>query len=61
MALDDDVGEDNGAAVSPDYAAGNNRFTGFVRGVQLAIADAAENADHLVDPGDALRVALAKQ
>jgi hypothetical protein len=29
--------------------------------VQLAIAEAAENADHLVLPEDALRMAMARQ
>jgi hypothetical protein len=29
--------------------------------VQLAIADAAENADHLVNPEDAIRIAMARQ
>ena len=47
-----DVGEDTGAPVSPDYGPQGNAFNGEVKGVQLAIADAAENADHLVDPED---------
>jgi hypothetical protein len=29
--------------------------------VQIAIADAAENLDHLVTPEDALRIAMARQ
>ena len=45
-----DVGEDTGAPVSPDYGPHGNAFNGRVKGVQLAIAEAAENADHLVDP-----------
>jgi len=56
-----DVGEDTGAPVSPDYGAQGNGFNGAIKGVQLAIADAAENADHLVDPEHAVRVALARQ
>jgi len=56
-----DVGEDSGAPVSPDYGAHGNAFNGGIRGIQLAIADAAENADHLVKPEDAIRVALARQ
>ena len=35
--------------------------TGRVKGVQIAIAEAAENADHLVSPEDAVRVAMARQ
>jgi len=56
-----DVGEDSGAPVSPDYPAGANRFNGTVKGVELAIAEAAENADHLVDPREVVRLALARQ
>ena len=36
-------------------------FNGRVKGVQLAIAEAAEAVDHLVDPEDAIRVAMARQ
>jgi arylsulfatase len=56
-----DVGEDTGAPVSPDYGPLVNRFNGRVKGVQLAIADAAENSDHLVKPEDAIRIAMARQ
>jgi hypothetical protein len=56
-----DVGRDSGAAVSPDYPAGDNAFTGRVRGVQLAIADAAQAEGHHVDPEEALRIAMARQ
>jgi hypothetical protein len=38
-----------------------NAFNGRVKGVQIAIADAAENADHLVSPEEAMRVAMARQ
>ena len=37
-----DVGEDTGAPVSQDYGPRGNAFNGFVRGVQIAIAEAAE-------------------
>ena len=56
-----DVGEDNGAPVSEDYGPHGNAFNGRVKGVQLAIADAAENSDHLVKPEDAIRIAMARQ
>jgi arylsulfatase len=56
-----DVGEDTGAPVSPDYGPRGNAFSGRVRGVQIAIADAAENADHLVSPEEAVRIAMARQ
>ena len=55
------VGEDTGAPVSEDYGPRDNGFNGIVKGVQLAIADAAENSDHLVKPEDAIRVAMARQ
>ena len=56
-----DVGEDSGAPVSPDYGSHGNAFDGTVKGVQLAIADAAENSTHLVSPEDAIRIARARQ
>ena len=56
-----DVGEDTGAPVSPEYGSAGNRFNGEVRGVQLAIAEAAENSEHLIKAEDAIRMALARQ
>ena len=56
-----DVGEDTGAPVSPDYGPLGNGFNGRVLGVQLAIAEAAQEADHLVSPEDAIRLAMARQ
>lgn len=56
-----DVGEDTGAAVSPDYSSVGNAFNGEIKGVQLAIADAAESADHKVDPELAIQLAMARQ
>ncbi|MBX7431114.1 sulfatase-like hydrolase/transferase [Mycobacterium sp. Y57] len=56
-----DVGLDSGSAVSPDYRAGQTTFNGRIKGVQLAIADAAIAEDHRVSPEEALRVAMARQ
>ncbi len=56
-----DVGLDSGSPVSPDYRPGQTNFTGRIKGVQLAIADAAVAENHLVSPEDALRVAMARQ
>ncbi len=56
-----DIGEDTGAPVSPDYGPQGNAFNGQVKGVQLAIADAALDADHLISPEDAIRIAMARQ
>jgi len=63
FSVDDgcDVGEDTGAPVSPDYGSRGNAFNGTVKGVQLAIGEAAESFDHLVSPEDALRIAMARQ
>ena len=56
-----DVGEDSGAPVSPDYGSRGNAFNGRVKGVQLAIGEAAESSDHLVSAEEAIRIALARQ
>ena len=56
-----DVGIDNGAPVSSDYGATSNAFNGTVKGVQLAIKEDANMADHKVTPEMALRVAMARQ
>jgi arylsulfatase len=56
-----DVGQDTGAPVSPDYGPRGNAFSGRVRGVQIAVAEAAESETHLVTPEEALRVAMARQ
>jgi arylsulfatase A-like enzyme len=56
-----DVGEDSGAPVSEDYGSRDNGFNGEVKGVQIAIAEAAESVDHLVDPEVAVRMAMARQ
>jgi len=56
-----DVGEDSGSPVSEDYGPIGNRFNGLIKGVQLAIADAAESVDHLVKSEDAIRIAMARQ
>jgi arylsulfatase A-like enzyme len=56
-----DVGVDTGSPVSPDYGSRGNEFSGRVKGVQLAIAEAAVSADHLVSPAEAVRIAMARQ
>ena len=54
-----DVGRDGASAVSPDYKPGNNAFNGKVRGVQLALGD--DDGKHVIDPADAIRIAMARQ
>jgi arylsulfatase A-like enzyme len=56
-----DVGQDTGSPVSPDYGPRGNEFSGRVKGVQIAVAEAAEDKDHLISPEDAIRVAMARQ
>lgn len=56
-----DVGEDTGAPVSQDYGPRGNAFNGRIKGVQLAIAEAAEAEGHMVAPEEAVRVAMARQ
>ena len=56
-----DVGEDSGAAVSPDYGPVGNAFNGEVKGILLSITDDPNNSGHLVDPADAIRAALGRQ
>jgi arylsulfatase len=56
-----DVGQDTGSPVSEDYRPHGNAFSGRVKGVQIAIADAAENSDHMVSPEEAVRIAMARQ
>jgi arylsulfatase len=58
---DCDIGEDSGAPVSQDYGSRGNAFNGTVKGVQLAIGEAAESSDHLVSPEEAIRIAMARQ
>jgi arylsulfatase len=54
-----DVGKDGGSAISPDYKAGDNAFNGKVKGVQISIAE--DDGKHVVDPADAIRMAMARQ
>ncbi len=56
-----DVGRDSASPVSEDYGPRGNAFNGRVKGVEIAIAEAAESVDHLVSPAEAVRIALARQ
>lgn len=53
------VGKDGASVVSPDYKPGDNAFNGKVKGVLLSIAE--DDGKHVVDPEDAIRMALARQ
>ena len=56
-----DVDLDSGAPVSQDYGPQGNEFTGKIKGIQISIAEAAENSDHPVSPEDAIRIAMERQ
>ena len=49
------------AQCSEDYRPHGNAFSGRVKGVQIALAEATESSDHLVSPEDAVRIAMARQ
>jgi arylsulfatase A-like enzyme len=56
-----DIGVDTGSPVSQDYRPHGNEFTGRVKGVEITIAEATENLDHLVEPEEAMHLAMARQ
>jgi arylsulfatase len=56
-----DVGSDTASPVSDDYTSEGSRFTGTVNWVQIDIAEAAEDLDHLITPEERLAVAMARQ
>ncbi len=56
-----DIGVDTGSPVSQDYSPHGNEFTGRVKGVEITVAEAAESLDHLVEPEQAMHLAMARQ
>ncbi len=54
-----DIGQDGASAVSPDYKPGDNAFNGKVKGVLLSLGD--DDGKHVIDPADAIRIAMARQ
>ena len=56
-----DVGSDTASPVSDDYTPETSRFTGSIKWVQIDIAEAAENLDHLITPEERLRIAMTRQ
>ena len=55
-----DVGTEGGALVTADYP-DPNTFTGEINWVEIAVSDAAEDADHVIAAEERLRVAMARQ
>jgi arylsulfatase len=56
-----DVGKDTGSPIAEDYGPRGNEFSGRIKGVLIELSDGPEDADHMIDPQEALRVALARQ
>jgi arylsulfatase len=56
-----DIGADTATPVSDDYGPRDSRFSGRVRWVQIDVAEAAEDVDHLISPEERYRVAMARQ
>ena len=56
-----DVGSDTASPVSDDYTSENSRFNGDIEWVQIDIAEAAEDLDHLISPEERLKIAMARQ
>jgi arylsulfatase A-like enzyme len=54
-----DVGYESGTAVSPDYTPQSSRFTGKIHWVQIDTGD--DDHEHLIDPEERLRIAMARQ
>jgi arylsulfatase A-like enzyme len=54
-----DVGYESGTSVSPDYTPQSSRFTGKIRWVQIDTGD--DDHEHLIDPEERLRIAMARQ
>jgi arylsulfatase A-like enzyme len=55
-----DVGKEGGALVAEDYPVPND-FTGQVNWVEIDVAEAADDTDHLISAEERLRVAMARQ
>lgn len=54
-----DVGHETGTTVTPDYDAASSRFGGLIHWVRIDLG--GDDHDHLVDPEERLRIALARQ
>ena len=56
-----DIGSDTASPVSDDYTSEASRFTGTVEWVQIDIAEAAEDLDHMISADERLKIAMARQ
>jgi len=57
----DEAGTRRHIRAALDAGAKRHEFNGVVKGVQLAIAEDAVSADHLVSPEQAVHIAMARQ
>jgi arylsulfatase A-like enzyme len=55
-----DVGQEGGALVADDYPVPND-FRGEINWVEIDVAEAAEDADHMITSEERLRIAMARQ
>ena len=54
-----DIGQETGTTVTPDYTARDSRFTGKIHWVQIDLG--SDDHDHLIDPEERVRLAMARQ
>jgi arylsulfatase len=54
-----DVGYDSGTPVASAYTVATSRFTGRIEWVQIDLG--LDDHDHLIDPDERLRIAMAHQ
>jgi hypothetical protein len=54
-----DIGYESGTAVTADYMVQTSRFTGAINWVQIDLGE--DDHDHLIDPDERLRIAMARQ
>jgi arylsulfatase len=54
-----DIGYESGTTVTADYTAATSRFIGKIHWVQLDVG--TDDHDHLIDPEERLRIAMARQ
>jgi arylsulfatase len=54
-----DIGYESGTPVSPDYGVGRSKFNGKINWVQIDLG--GDDHDHLIDPDERMRIAMARQ
>jgi hypothetical protein len=56
-----DVGRDTGTTVSDRYTVQDSEFTGRIEWVEIDVGASASDTDHVLDPEERLRLAMARQ